>query len=109
MKKAHLIKSRLVQFSLRKYAKYCIFILDDIMQYVFRRFPRKHVGISKYNLESEQVYPKGINLLPVLCNATKEKFRSIELTPKTPVCSIGSCFAEEFAFYMLTKATSLDK
>jgi len=78
---------------LRRYIK-------DAAESVTRFSPGKHKGLPKYNLAETQVYPNGNNLLLTLTAATKLKLSSLEITKKTPVASIGSCFAEEFAFFM---------
>jgi GSCFA family len=78
---------------LRRYIK-------DAMEVIHRRRPAPPAGLPKYGLEITQVYPQGQNLLPVLQHATTEKLRGIGMSPATPVCSIGTCFAEEFAYFM---------
>ena len=77
--------------------------LKDSFQFVKRIFPGRHVGLPKYGLEPTQIYPFGKNLLPVMLQATKSKLMDLRLNPSTPVASIGSCFAEEIAFYMINR------
>ncbi len=83
----------LMPLSLRKFIK-------DRLEAVIRQFPGRHDGKSLHGLTYTQVYPKGKNFFSVLEVATKEKMLSIDLIPTTPVASIGTCFAEEFAFFM---------
>jgi len=78
---------------LRKYIK-------DAMEMIHRRTSAKPAGLPKYGLKPTQVYPEGRNFLPVLQQATAAKLRGIQMSPTTPVCSIGTCFAEEFAYFM---------
>jgi hypothetical protein len=78
---------------LRKYVK-------DAMEVINRRTPAKPAGLPKYGLGLTQVYPQGRNFLPVLQEATITKLGGVGLSPTTPVCSIGTCFAEEFAYFM---------
>jgi hypothetical protein len=67
----------------------------------FKRFiPAKQVGIPKYGIGPTQVYPQGIHFIPILKKATKEKLLGIPLTAMTPIASIGTCFAEKFAYFM---------
>lgn len=67
----------------------------------FKRFvPAKQVGIPKYGIGPTQVYPQGTHFFPIIKKATKEKLLGIDLTPTTPVASIGTCFAEKFAYFM---------
>jgi hypothetical protein len=75
--------------------------IKDKVEYVYRKFPGEHTGNQKYDLEPTQIYPAGKNIFSVLELATKEKLSGIELSPTTPVASIGTCFAEEFAFFMI--------
>ena len=77
--------------------------LLDVLEDISRISPGKPFGIPKHGLLSTQVYPKGSNLLPVLLDATKQKLSGLNLTLVTPVASIGTCFAEEFANFMLKK------
>ncbi len=75
-------------------------VLVDAMEGVFRQLPGEPAGLPQHGLGETQVYPKGANLLKVLQAATKEKLADLQLEPDTPVASIGTCFAEEFAFFM---------
>ena len=68
-----------------------------------RAFPGKHFGLPKYELGPTQIYPVGKNLLPIMLQATKTKLLDLGLNPSTPVTSIGSCFAEEIAFFMIKR------
>jgi len=87
-----LIRVLLPKF-LRRYIK-------DASESMTRLSPGKHKGLPKYNLAETQVYPNGNNLLATLAAATKLKLSNLEITKVTPVASIGSCFAEEFAYFM---------
>jgi hypothetical protein len=78
---------------LRKFVK-------DAMEVVHRRTASEPTGLPKYGLELTQVYPQGRNFLPVLQQATTTKLGGIGMSPTTPVSSIGTCFAEEFAYFM---------
>lgn len=72
----------------------------DAMENVRRRLPGPQIGSPKHNLLPTQVYPVGTNFDSVLESATLKKFEGIGLSPTTPVASIGTCFAEEFAYFM---------
>ena len=74
--------------------------LKAIYDEYIRHFPAIHTGESKYDLKNTQVYPHGINFIPVLEEALKKQFSKFMISYEMPVASIGSCFAEEFAFYM---------
>lgn len=74
--------------------------VKDLRESVKRFMPGRPVGIEKYGIGPTQVYPQGINFFAVLKTATKEKLAGIELNPTTAVASIGTCFAEKFAYFM---------
>jgi len=78
-------------------------LLKDFLEDINRISPGKPLGLPKHGLLSTQVYPKGSNLLPVLLDATQHKLSGLNLTSVTPIASIGSCFSEEFASFMLNK------
>lgn len=67
---------------------------------VRRLFPGPMAGIPKYGLAPTQVYPEGGNLYTSLQQSTEQRFNDLHITADTPVASIGTCFAEEFAGYM---------
>ena len=58
------------------------------------------VGVPSLNLAPTQVYPEGRHFLPVLEQALSRKLAPLGLDRTTPVASIGTCFAEEFALFM---------
>ena len=91
----HLLRF-LVPISMRRYMK-------DTMEGIRRRVPGKQTGLPKYGLGPTQIYPIGTNFFSVLDAATREKLSGIGLSPTTPVASIGTCFAEEFAYFMLDR------
>lgn len=74
--------------------------LKDVFENVRRHRPGPQVGLSKHNLVPSQIYPVGTNFYTVMNSATLEKLSGVGLTPATPVTSIGTCFAEEFAYFM---------
>lgn len=68
-----------------------------------RKHPAPHRGEPDYGLDENQVYPFGDNFIPCLEQAMKHEFTGVKITLDTPIASIGSCFAEEFAYYMMGK------
>lgn len=74
--------------------------IKDASESITRFSPGAPKGLPKYNLTETQVYPNGKNLLETLTTATKFKLSNLEIIKDTPVASIGSCFAEEFAYFM---------
>lgn len=72
----------------------------DLLESVKRRIPRTPRGIPALGLADTQLYPHGNNLLPILRKALSQKLAHLGLTASTPVASIGTCFAEEFAIFM---------
>ncbi len=77
--------------------------LRDLPETFRRLFPKKHAGVPKHGLNPTQVYPEGINFDEVLLEATRVKAGGFKIKKDTPVSSIGSCFAEEFAHHMISK------
>lgn len=75
--------------------------LRDRQERLARRFPGRASGLSRFGLDVTQVYPKGDNFYPVLLASCEKRLANVSLTSKTPVASIGTCFAEEFAAFML--------
>lgn len=74
--------------------------LRDARESLRRFFPGTLKGVDRYGLGITQVYPEGENFYPALELATFERFRTLEISAETPVASIGTCFAEEFAGFM---------
>jgi hypothetical protein len=60
-----------------------------------KREQRSNIGA--YNLN---IYPYGNQFLSYLLTITKQQFKGLGYQLKTPVASIGTCFAEEFASHM---------
>ncbi len=77
--------------------------IKDIVECFPRVNPGRHEGLPKYKLKPTQVYPKGKNLIPTLIAATERKLSLLNIKENTPITSIGSCFAEEFSFFMKKK------
>ncbi len=72
----------------------------DLLESLRRHNPGPQLGSAKHSLIPTQIYPVGTNFYKVLNSATREKFSGLGLTPATAVASIGTCFAEEFAYFM---------
>src|SRR4051794_6245077 len=77
--------------------------LADRLEYIRRTFPGAPRGLPKFGLASTQVYPAGNNFDSVLLAASCDKLRNVAIHPKTRIASIGTCFAEEFSFYMIER------
>lgn len=75
-------------------------LIRDLAETVRWHLQAEATGLPKYGLARTQVYPGGRNFIPVLGEATAAKLQGLKLTPGTPVASIGTCFAEEFAIFM---------
>lgn len=72
----------------------------DRIEDLRRRRPAAHAGIAELGLASAQVYPRGVNFDDCLRDAVAAQFRDLVFGKETPVASIGSCFADEFASHM---------
>jgi hypothetical protein len=76
---------------------------QEMKNYWSRKHPSPHQGVPGHGLEEYQVYPYGENFIPGLVKAVEREFNDVSLDLDTPIASIGSCFAEEFAYYMIGK------
>jgi len=74
--------------------------LRDGFEAARRRFPAAPRALPQYGLAATQVYPQGENFDLILEQAIAGKLDGLGLGPRTPVASIGTCFAEEFAHFM---------
>ncbi|MGD2087513.1 MAG: GSCFA domain-containing protein [Candidatus Aminicenantes bacterium] len=75
----------------------------EAKNYWSRKHPPPHQGVPAHGLEEYQVHPYGDNFFPGLVTAVKREFNGLTIDLDTPIASIGSCFAEEFAYYMMGK------
>lgn len=75
-------------------------LFRDLRENLLWHTAGKAAGRPVYGLERTQIYPEGHNFASVLSEATAGKLQGLSLTAKTPVASIGTCFAEEFAMFM---------
>src|SRR5713226_1042222 len=74
-------------------------ILDGIED-MRRRRPAPHCGLEKFGLTPAQVYPHGINFDDCVRAGIAGQLEGLILRKDTPVASLGSCFADEFASHM---------
>jgi len=65
-----------------------------------RRRPSPHRGLDEFGLAGTQVYPEGINFDDCVRIGMTERLKGFVIRKETPVASIGSCFADEFASHM---------
>ena len=75
--------------------------LRDKSESVRRALPGEPRGLPHFGLAPTQVYPAGVNFDSVLLVAMRDKLQNVCIHAHTRIVSIGTCFAEEFAFYML--------
>ncbi|MDC1356380.1 GSCFA domain-containing protein [Pseudomonadota bacterium] len=67
-------------------------------------FPKEHKGNEKYNLTKEQIYPEGNFLKASLNQNIQKNFEKSNFKLQSNVISIGTCFAEEFSYFLLKKS-----
>jgi hypothetical protein len=65
-----------------------------------RRRPAPHRGLEEFGLTGARVYPWGINFDDCVRAGIAGQFEGLVIRKETPVASIGSCFADEFASHM---------
>ncbi len=78
------------------------FLLDK-WQGAKRIWPGLLNGVASHSLSVTQVYPQGSNFDRSLSLWLNKNAGAFKFDHTTPVASIGSCFAEEFARYMVRK------
>jgi hypothetical protein len=74
--------------------------IRDLREKLLWHTAPKAAGRADYGLDRTQIYPNGHNFGTVLGEAVAEKLQGLALKTDTPVASIGTCFAEEFALFM---------
>ncbi|HKC65154.1 MAG TPA: GSCFA domain-containing protein [Pyrinomonadaceae bacterium] len=74
--------------------------LHDRIEDLRRRRPAPHRGLEQFGLARTQVYPEGINFDDCVRVGMAEQLKGLVIRRETPVASIGSCFADEFASHM---------
>jgi hypothetical protein len=74
--------------------------LHDLWQGYRRRHPVLDPGMEQYGLTAAQVYPEGDRFDESLRAGIVGNLEGLVIRKETPVASIGSCFAEEFALHM---------
>ena len=74
--------------------------LKDLREDLKRRRPKPIRGDERFGLVAGQIYPDGCNFDGTLKTGMAEKLKGLTIGRDTPVASIGSCFAEEFAAHM---------
>ena len=74
--------------------------LRDRVEDLKRRRPGPHRGLTQYGLGPAQVYPWGVNFDETLRAGIAPRLEGLVIRRDTPVASLGSCFADEFAKHM---------
>jgi hypothetical protein len=74
--------------------------LRDRLEAHRRHHPAPHRGRPEYGLTSAQVYPSGTHFDTCLEAGLASTFDGLVIQQDTPVASLGSCFADEFALHM---------
>jgi hypothetical protein len=74
--------------------------IRDRLQDWRRLRPEPHRGLDQYGLPAAQVYPEGINFDECLRAGCAARLEGLVIRADTPVASLGSCFADEYASHM---------
>ena len=74
--------------------------LGDRLEDMRRRRPARHRGLEQFGLAGTQVYPEGTNFDDCVRVGIARQLEGLSIRRDTPVASIGSCFADEFASHM---------
>ena len=75
-------------------------VLRDRREDIRRWCLGRHRGLPQYGLPARQVYPEGIHFDDCLRDGIAGQLEGLVIRKETPVASIGSCFADEFATHM---------
>ncbi|MBT6746356.1 MAG: hypothetical protein HOB26_07365 [Flavobacteriales bacterium] len=73
----------------------------DALEFMPRNFPKPLAGMPEHLLTDTQIYPIGTNFNKALELTTKKRFNTLLIQPDTTISSIGTCFAEELATFMM--------
>ncbi len=79
-------------------------IFNRISYEIKNFFPKPHMGNKKYNLAKRQIYPEGNHFIDSLNKEILISFEKSNFNLRSRVLSLGTCFAEEFAFFLLKKS-----
>ena len=74
--------------------------IKDRRETCYRVFAKKSDKRSKTGAYNLEIYPFGNEFLSYVATVTKEQFKALDYQLQTPVASIGTCFADEFASHM---------
>src|SRR2546421_1419455 len=74
--------------------------IHDHFEDLRRRRAAPHRGLAQFGLARTQVYPEGVNFDDCVRLGMVDQLEGIVIRRETPVASIGSCFADEFASHM---------
>jgi hypothetical protein len=91
-----LLRSLLRRILPRRAARY----VRDLEEDLRRRRQPPHRGLPEYDLTASQIYPKGNQFDECLRAGIAPMLDGLVIRKETPVASIGSCFADEFASHM---------
>tara|TARA_B100001175_G_scaffold379_1_gene327 strand:+ start:5480 stop:6472 length:993 start_codon:yes stop_codon:yes gene_type:complete len=78
--------------------------LKDNYQDIIRHFPGKLKKDEKQELLETQIYPFGKNLIEVLNRDSYTRLNGINYKKKHKIASLGTCFAEEVAYFLKNKS-----
>jgi len=94
--------------TIRNYIKRNLFVtcrdwIKDRRESYYRLFSNKGEQRSKIGAYNLEIYPFGNQFLSYLSRKSIKQFTGLGFNLQTPVASIGTCFAEEFASHMKQK------
>ena len=83
-------------------------LIKDNIEDFKRFFPRNLLVDKNNNLAHSQIYPSGKNLIKILNSDAKEKLKDVNISKKTKIASLGTCFAEEIALHFKNQENKLE-
>jgi hypothetical protein len=83
-------------------------LIKDNLEDFKRLFPRNLKEDKNNNLSHNQIYPSGKNLIEILNSNAKENLKDLNISKKSKIASLGTCFAEEIASHFKNQENKLE-
>ena len=83
-------------------------LIKDNLEDFKRLLPRNLKEDKNNNLSHNQIYPSGKNLIEILNSNAKENLKDLNISKKSKIASLGTCFAEEIASHFKNQENKLE-
>lgn len=82
-------------------------LIKDNIEDIKRHIPRDIIEDKKNDLLNTQIYPSGKNLIKILNIDAEQRLKEINISEKSKIASLGTCFAEEIAIHFKNQEEKL--